>query len=249
MTLAMPLVSARVRSRFPDSGADLNLLDGNCCEYESIFNVRFVPERDPGGDLALSVRDKARLLVMSMTSHARTLTWSLIESINHDSAAAAVLVARAHVEVTGLMGYLLVRLRKHRDGQLSEQDFHDVVVRLYLATRKHPPGTAAALAEKTTAVNLVTLVDAIAKLSDLKVTDGQFRDIWEDLSEFCHPNMFSRLITGERLVDREIHFDLRPTIKEDSLSLVLNSSAMSQEVFFFCRQEAIPLIEQLAGDR
>jgi hypothetical protein len=184
---------------------------------------------------------------MAITSHARALTWSFIESINHDSPAAVALVCRAHVEVAGLIAYLLVRLRKHQGGQLAGNEIHDAIVRLYMATKSHPPGAGPDLVAKTTAVNVATLVDSVDKLPELK-RPVPFRGLWERLSEFCHPSMFSRAIAGERKVGREIHFDARPTLKETHLSLFLTASVASQEVFFFCRQEANLLIEQLPSD-
>ncbi len=242
-----PTIAAHVNLRFPGLAVDLRGLEDHCREYESLLIARFTPEHDRNNDPALSLRDKARLLMMATTYHAHALTWGLIEAINQDSPPAAFLLARAHFEVTGLVAYLLLRLRKHPDGQLPEQELHDVIVRLYTGTKKHPPGTSDAVVEKTTAVNVASFADAVDKLPELKAA-GQFRETWEWLSEFCHPNAFSRFISGQRLVGREIHFDTRPTLKEDSLTPILVASSISQEVFFFSRQETLLLVEQLRSD-
>jgi hypothetical protein len=242
-----PSIATHVKHRFPALLADFQGLESHCHEYEPLFVDRFVPEADPSGDPALTLRDKTRLLIMAVTCHARALTWGLIEALNQDTPPGAFLLARAHFEVAGLMAYLLARLRKHRNGQLPEADLHDLVVRLNMATKKHAPGTPSATIEKTSAVSVAAFADAVDKLPDLQA-GGLFRSTWEWLSEFCHPNVFSRVISGQRLVGREVHFDSYPSLKEDALTPVLVASNISQEVFFYCRQEVLSLVEQLGTD-
>ena len=68
------------------------------------------------------------------------------------------------------------------------------------------------------------------------------------LSEFCHPNTFSRLISGQRRVKQAMHFDTNPSILLESITAILTASLIAQETFLFCRQDAAALGEQIAAD-
>lgn len=243
---AVPIIGVHVRERWPDLSTDMDNIEAHFREYEELFVAVFVPEPDPTGDPALSLRDKTRLLVISVTAHARALTWSLIDAINRDSPQAAFLLLRAHFEVAGMMAHVLVHLRKYVAGESSAKDFHEVVIRLLLGTRKHPAGASQDLIARTTATNVLTFVNAVDKVG--LSSGGQFREAWEMLSEFCHPNTFSRVISGQRRVEQAMHFDMNPSILLESITSILPASLIAQETFLFCRQEAAALTEQMAAD-
>ena len=86
---AIPIIGGHVRDRWPNLAADMDKIEGHFREYQGLFVAAFTPEGDPTGDPALSLRDKTRLLVISVTAHARALTWTLIDAINRDSPSAS----------------------------------------------------------------------------------------------------------------------------------------------------------------
>jgi hypothetical protein len=164
---AIPIIGVHVRDRWPDLSTDLDRIEAHFREYEELFVAAFTPEPDPTGDPALSLRDKTRLLVISVTAHARALTWSLIDAINRDSPQAAFLLLRAHFEVAGMMAHVLVHLRRYVARETSAKAFHEVVIRLLLGTRKHPADTSQDVIDRTTATNVVTFVSAVDKVGEL----------------------------------------------------------------------------------
>ena len=239
----VPTISGALRRKFGDLSAEFDALESQCQEYEGVFTGSYLPRLAPGDDPKV-IREKGRLLVLTVTNHARALTWGLIAALNSESPVSAFLLVRAHLETTAIMGYLLWNLRRNRSEQIAHRELHSRIVQLLLAIRKHPDGTGPAYVEPTEALNVKTLVETLDKLQDLR-WDGKFKALWEDLSEFCHPNFFSRVLSGQRLDGETFHFDRVPSLKGESIAMVTNACTISHEALFFSRQETIPLVEGL----
>ena len=145
-----------------------------------------------------------------------------------------------------MMAHALVHLRRYVAGESSAKALHEVVIRLLLGTRKHPPDAPPDLIARTMATNVLTFVNAVDKVG--LSSGGRFREAWEMLSEFCHPNTFSRLISRQRRVEQTMHFDTNPSFLPESITGILTASVIGQETCVFCRQEAAALAEQIAAD-
>jgi hypothetical protein len=244
----MVFVSDETRRRFPGAAEDLAKMDGFVKDYESRVRLRFVPENPSAREL--SIRDKVVLLLLSTTSTARWLTWTILDALNHDMTPGMYLATRAHLEQTGLLAYLLVQLRRYKEGQLPEQDFSILCNRLMLARRHNIAETIAQRPElkgHVEAINTLTLIDAVDKVFDEPELKGLFRKDYDWLSEFCHPNMFARVATGYRLEGREVAFPEFPKTTAQDADNALGGAVIGHLVFFHCYEKIAELLGGVPG--
>jgi hypothetical protein len=109
---AVPRVSEESKTRFPRAAEYLTELEGFLADYESRVRVRFTPENPTNPEL--SIRDKVLLLLLSTTASARWITWTMLDSLNRDMTPGMYLATRAHHELTGVLAYTLVKLRRQK---------------------------------------------------------------------------------------------------------------------------------------
>ena len=88
----------------------------------------------------------------------------------------------------------------------------------------------------------MTLIDAVDKVFEDTDLGGRFRDSYEWLSEFCHPNLFSRMALGHELKGREIVFPETPQTSEEDVRNALGPGNLSQSIFFHCYSGIADLI-------
>ena len=122
----MITLSEDAKARYVDKQAELKELEDFVLAYEQRFRESFTPEADD----ALSIDEKATLLLASALASARQLTWSMVHAINGGLATALFLSVRAHSEMTGLVAYLFRELRRPRNSVLPSTDFEALLFQL-----------------------------------------------------------------------------------------------------------------------
>jgi hypothetical protein len=140
---------------------------------------------------------------------------------------------------------MLVRLRQHQNGEISTAAFDAVLSRLNLARRhgvkdlleRHPD-----LKGYMEAIGVMDLIDSHDKVYYEPKMKGLFRDDYEWLSEFCHPNLFSRIASGHDLQGREIFSPRTPRTTEADVSNALSHGSVSHLIFFHCYAAIAELI-------
>jgi hypothetical protein len=235
MDSAVPRVTEESKIRFPRAAEYLTELDGFLADYESRVRFRFTPENPANPEL--SVRDKVLLLLLSTTASARWVTWTMLDSLNRDMTPGIYLATRAHHELTGVLAYTLVNLRRQKTGELSEPDFHTLLNRLNLGRRHGVKDVGARdprLKGHMEVIGVMTQIDAVDKVFAEPKMKGRFRDAYEWLSEFCHPNLFSRIALGHAPQGREIVFAKTPRMTEDNLVNAVGYGNVSHWIFFHC---------------
>lgn len=231
MTSTIPRFSSDVRRRYPDLAKAFDDCESDIDDYERRFEERFLPARQVGE--RMSPRDAARLNMLAGHARARLLTRGVVAAINADIAATMFLGARAHLETAGMMAYNLWQSRKFLAGALTLDAIREVLQRLFLGRRvgtDYDPPHGMLADEK--AVQVLSLIDSVDKILDadtLRDTRGKFREAYEWLSEFCHPNLQSRI--SDHVVDGSAIVFLRdPGIAEGDIRMTLTHLRLSDFV-------------------
>jgi len=227
----MIFLSPVLRTRFPAIGRDFEQFDELVQQHERRFLSEFIPSED--GDPALTVEEKALVLLYSALARARVLTWSIAHCINEQLSAAAYLAVRAHFEMTALLAYILRETRKWQSAEITRESYEQTLVRLILATRT-PMEEGSPVPEYASAVNVLTMLPAVDLIYGDERLHSRFKEAYEWLSEFCHPNMFSHEITGRRREGRRIIFAPRPEFSESDLHHLIGYANLSLLQFIDC---------------
>lgn len=239
-----PRFSAEIREGFPALAELFHECEDAADEYEVRFLERFTLSNHIGG--RVSVRDAALLNMHSAHARARALTWEIIIAINEKLSASLFLVTRAHLETTGMMAYLLWRARQFRAGRISEDALADSLQRLFLGHRvpmsDDPTSVIPANEEAIQVLSLIDSVDHAFRGAARAELSGKFREAYEWLSEFCHPNLQSRL--GDYDIDgQDIVFYRTPQLDESDIRMTLSHARLSQFMFFVCFTDCAELLE------
>jgi hypothetical protein len=147
------------------------------------------------------------------------------------------------METTGSVAFFLKKLRQFYDGNLSSEDIDETLLRLLLGRRVYPEDHNEI---KPNPINVLTLIDAVdyivSKLPGAYRFHG-FRDAYEWLSEFCHPNCFGHTI-GVEMSFPSANFQAKPQFQEHDAKQINNYMVLSCELFFHCYDEYFSLIEK-----
>ncbi len=121
----------------------------------------------------------------------KSLIEGSIVSLNNKSILTCLLAVRAHFETTGSIGFLLKRLKSYYEGNIDFSRADDDLLRLSLG--------AAAIeipdVDVPKPVNVLNMIDTADDLMNKSVFGGKppdkkmFRTFYEDLCDFCHPNV------------------------------------------------------------
>src|SRR5438876_998074 len=231
-----PRFTSDVRERFLALRTSFDECEHATDEYEARFQERFTPRRRKGERLSLP--DAARLNMLSAHARARLLTWGIITAVNEDLAAILFLAARAHLEIAAMMAYLLWKCRGFRAGTIASAMLDETLQRLFLGRRVEmdddPPGVGVPTNEQ--AIGVLTLIDSVDHLFEgeaRREISGEFRKAYDWLSEFCHPNVQSRI--ADHVIDGgDVVFLRRPRLDESDIRMTLSHVRLSDFVVSMC---------------
>lgn len=160
----------------------------------------------------------------------KTLIEGSICSLNSKCVLSSILSVRAHFETTGCIIFLLRRLNSYYEGNIDFERLNNDVKRLALGS------TTIKLAEVPSPIQVMNLIDSTDEylkkvlLKGKDVPKNMFRELYEDLCEFCHPN-FHGITSGSEIIhaDRSISYK-----KTDAISKI-------EFTFFFHIRTSIAL--------
>ena len=117
---------------------------------------------------------------------------SLIEGstilLNHKKVLPSLICVRAHFETTGSLAYLLKRLTTYYNGNIPFEKLDEDLLRLSLGA------TTIENKECPDPINAMNLIDAADHIINKCITKDKsepqrmFRDLYDVLSDYCHPN-------------------------------------------------------------
>lgn len=131
----------------------------------------------------------------------KTLIEGSISALNSNCALSSLLSVRAHFETTGCLIFLLRRLTSYYEGNIDFERLNKDLKSLALGA------TTIKLPEVPSPIQVMNLVDSTddylrkVLLKGKEVPKKMFRELYEDLCEFCHPNFLG--ITSGSEIDHD----------------------------------------------
>ena len=148
-----------------------------------------------------------------------------INSLNNRDVIVSYLAARAHMESTGSIAYCLIQLEKYYKGEISFDQIDSYLYKLHLGRKYYSEDTD--YPEIIDTIGVMTLIDSVDKVyfkSMDKKHKKMFRNTYEWLSEFCHPNHFGQIIgviqEGKKAVFNYNHFPDKDEVQHFFFSLI-----------------------------
>lgn len=132
----------------------------------------------------------------------KSLIEGSIHALNNSSALSSILSVRAHFETTGSLAYLLKRLTSYYNGNICFEKMNEDLFRLSLGA------TTINIPEVPKPIQVLNLIDStdeyLKKImpKDKPTHDKMFRELYDDLCEFCHPN-FHGITSGSDIIHEE----------------------------------------------
>jgi hypothetical protein len=142
---------------------------------------------------------------------------------NNDAYALATLV-RAFVETTAALGAIRAALEKVATGQMSTEDFSAKVSTALIGTRIE------GATDQPKATNVLAYINQTDRFVAEKAGDnraGSLASIYEDLSDYAHPNIGSNMISF-KLVNDNYTFEHRSKIREAHVALLKHLKLAAQ---------------------
>lgn len=131
---------------------------------------------------------------------------SLIEGsiilLNNKKMLPSLITIRAHYETTGSLCYSLMRLKSYYNGNILFQKLDEDFRRLALGA------TTIDHKDCPCPINAMTLIDAVDYLINKEIVRDKnappkmFRDLYDTLSDYCHPN-FHGIHSGSEILHNE----------------------------------------------
>jgi|GEM_PF-2763442 hypothetical protein len=172
----------------------------------------------------------------------KSLIEGSIHALNNNSSLSSIISVRAHFETTGSIAYLLKRLSSYYRGNIDFEKLDEDLFRLSLGstTINNPE-----VPKPIQVLNLIDATDEFLKknlLKDKAPHDKIFREFYEDLCDFCHPN-FQGIQSGSDIIHEEkaiiFHKTNRISNSDFTLFSYLNISA---ELFIYFYKEVLKLL-------
>lgn len=174
----------------------------------------------------------------------KTLIEGSIHALNNNSALSSILSVRAHFETTGSVSYLMKRLSSYYQGNINFEKLDEDLLRLALGS------TTINNPEVPKPIQVLNLIDATDEYLKKKLFKGKaphdkmFRELYEDLCDFCHPN-FQGITSGSDIIDSEraVIFHETNRISDTDFTPFFHLS-MSAVLFIHFYKEVLNLLKE-----
>jgi hypothetical protein len=109
----------------------------------------------------------------------------------------SILAARCHFENTGAVAYFFDNLQKYYKNEINYDEIDNLLRRLSLGCKVIPGKKN--INQKCEPISVMNMIDKTDKLlKSMSPEMSVFRDFYNELSEFCHPNYFGMYFYCER---------------------------------------------------
>jgi len=235
------IIDQKIKDEYLKFGKDFNILEN----LQKKYNKRFFTKINciKGKPKRLLGHNGIIFLQNSLT-RSNNLYLGFINCINNTNRSLSFFAVRAQFEVTGSIAYFLKYLQKFYSKQIDYEEIDNILFKLSLGGRVFPDKNLRP--EFPQAINILTLIDsADSAFKEYDNKDSKpFRESYDFLSEFCHPNMLG-LTVGSEIIERGvIKFCKMPSLNEGDYGVLLNLSIMSIEYFFHLYDKCFNLIKE-----
>jgi len=209
--------------------------------YEGRYYAREVPKKRKPSEL---LGHKGVIVLLHILQRSRAIFTGFVDCVNLTHVVLSYLSARAHFETTGSIAYMLWHLRRFYKGEIKQTEIEDVFSRLVLGARTSDVKDS--LPERLEAINVLTQIDTADKLfKEIGGGEGRiFRNCYDFLSEFCHPNMLG-LLVGSYITEKD-HLVLyeKPQFKDEDFGTLINYMLISCRSFFYMYDKSFALLKE-----
>jgi len=229
-------ISKKLIKRFPN--IDFGKLESFSDEHQK----RFYHGLESGSE-GIDLGRNGMIFLLCSLQRSKILYNGLVQCLNNPAVTLAYLALRAHMETTGSLAYYLKKLRQYYKGEFSFEKMDEILSKLVLGRREYPNNYTKI---KFQPFNVLKLVDAVDNVfSKMAKSPGQkkFRETYEWLSEFCHPNCFGQTIGVESSLSKAI-FEEEPEFREHNVGQINSYMIVSCSLFFDFYDKCFSIIEK-----
>lgn len=234
-------IKQEIKKEYSKFAKDFSTLENLEKKYNKRFFTKLVCTKEKPGRL---LGHNGIIFLQHSLTRSNNLYLGFINCINNINRSLSFFAVRAQFEVTGSIAYFFKNLKKFYSKQISYEDLDNILYKLSLGGRVFPDRNL--VTEFPEAINILTLIDSTD--SDFKEYRGEdskpFRESYDFLSEFCHPNLLGLTIGSEIIEEGIIKFCKRPNLNEGDYGVLLNLLIMSIEYFFHLYDKSFNLIKK-----
>jgi len=182
--------------------------------------------------------------IQSLLYRSKSLIEGSINALNNNSSLTSILSVRAHFETTGSSSFLHKRLTSYYLGNINFEKLDDDLFRLSLGstTISNPK-----VPKPIQVMNLIDATDEYLKKiipKDKAPHDKMFRELYEDLCDFCHPN-YQGISSGSKIIQAERAIVYHSTnVISDTHFLFFFHLCMSAKLFLHFYEELSRLLKE-----
>jgi len=232
------MINKEIREKYPSIGFDQ--LEKYMLSYqERYYTSSHASKKKPDRLLG---RNGITFLLNSL-QRSRYIFTGFSDCLNRAHVLLAFLAARAHFETTGSVAYFFRHLRKFYDSKISYEEVDNILRKLSLGCKTYPSkDTHRKIPDP---INILTQVDAADKLfAEMGGDIKPFRNSYDFLSEFCHPN-FLGITMGSEIVEKNtVVYSETLEFKETDFGMLVNYMLMGCGFFFHIYDKCFSLIRE-----
>jgi hypothetical protein len=217
------LIEDRIRKSFPQFSARFGELEEDYAHCEERFVFRTISKAGESGRIGAN----AVKYLLSIFLRAKSLLEGFALCLNNESVLSSYLIVRSHYETTGASAYFLRELSRFADGKYSKGQLSDSIRRMILGSRRFPLKTGpnhSRYPEIPNVLNYIDEVDNVLTNILSKPPRTPFRDNYDFLSEFCHPNAYGLFLGSRILRGRVVEHERHSKLTEKHLGILLSSA-------------------------
>ena len=230
------LVHRGVKKKYPQ--VNFAQLENYIPQYLERYRGVFESHKNPPESIG---RKGTHFLQMSY-QRSRFLINGFIQSINFENPHLAFLAVRAHLETTGAVSYLYKSLDKFYSNEISLEEMDKRLLKLSLGGKAFPRRNQP---DRTDPINVMTQIDSVDHFLKKMGINKQrpFREEYDFLSEFCHPNLLG-LTLGFELPSSPgtVFYPKELKQSEEDLNVLINSISISCDLFLHLYDKCQELI-------
>lgn len=249
----MLMFSAEVKTRYQEHSEHFAEIETCVSKHSERFRSRFVSQPQRPQRL---LGHNASALLQKLLNRSRYLLRGFILSFNDSNAIMAYLATRSHFETTGAIACLLKWLQKFYNERCNYEELDGILKKLYLGGRVFPDKNIPKYSCAPDSINVLSLIDDVDVLYKHMSGDFKkpFRENYEFLSEYCHPNFLGINQGSKAIMPQGIfEFQYPPTIDNSEATDLLANLTVSLSMFmhFFDKcyellheNEEMPILEK-----
>jgi hypothetical protein len=237
------LINSDIRNILPHKASDFDELEKQYAQLKSRFYSRIKTPKPR------QVNINCTHFLLSALSRGISSLDGLEIALNNNNVLSAFLIVRAHYESTGALAFFLRELKKYTNGNYTNPEFISIVRKMTFGMKKLPEKDNPQRSKVPIINNVLNYIDEADEFSrknfDLK-QETPFRDNYDFLSEFCHPNAFG-LMLGSSLEEKFIKYEQSPSLNKKHLTALLSHILYSSLLFLIIFDETWRNISEKIG--